>query len=224
MMRISLSSDLSRAARRAAACGVVVCAAAGAMAQAQTVYRIVGPDGKVTFSDQPPPASAKSSAAVRTADGNEGASASGGRLPFELRKVVGQYPVVLYTSKDCAPCNSGRNFLMNRGIPFSEKTVDNNESVSALKQISGQSSLPLLTIGTQQLKGYSDTNWSQYLTAAGYPDTSTLPSSYRNGSPTPLAQAKDAAAPKSATPATAPNPVPAPAEVPIAPPTTGIRF
>ena len=25
-------------------------------AQAQGVYRIVGPDGKVTFSDQPPPA------------------------------------------------------------------------------------------------------------------------------------------------------------------------
>ena len=26
------------------------------LAQAQQVYRIVGPDGKVTFSDQPPPA------------------------------------------------------------------------------------------------------------------------------------------------------------------------
>ncbi|MEX1167600.1 MAG: DUF4124 domain-containing protein, partial [Hydrogenophaga sp.] len=81
--------------------------------QAQTVYRIVGPDGKVSFSDQPP-ASAKGATAPAAASNTAGNGAAAGRLPFELAKVARQFPVVLYTSKDCAPCNSGRNLLVNR--------------------------------------------------------------------------------------------------------------
>ncbi len=147
MNRVPSRLELNRAARRATACGIVLCAAVGALAQAQSVYRIVGPDGKVTFSDQPPPAAAKAAAPVATAASNDSAAASGARLPLELRKVASQFPVVLYTGKDCVPCNSGRNMLTNRGIPFTEKTVDNAESAAALKQLSGQSSIPLLTIG-----------------------------------------------------------------------------
>jgi glutaredoxin len=225
MNRILNRRNLTRITRCAAACGVVASLGLGALAQAQ-VYRIVGPDGKVTFSDQPPPASAKGAATVRSGDSGESASAASARLPFELRKVVGQYPVVLYTGKDCAPCSSGRNLLINRGIPFTEKTVDNNESASALRQLSGQSSIPLLTIGSQQLKGYSDATWSQYLTAAGYPEKSSLPAGYRNAPPSPLAVAKEtAAAPNAAKPAAAPANAAAPEpEVPVVSPNSGIRF
>ena len=62
-----------------------------------------------------------------------------------------------------------------RGIPFDERTVKSNEDVEALQRLSGQASLPLLTIGTQQLKGFSDAEWSQYLDAAGYPKSVQLP-------------------------------------------------
>lgn len=45
--------------------------------QAQPVYRIVGPDGKVTFSDQPPPATTNAKVTSGSADGSKGgASAS----------------------------------------------------------------------------------------------------------------------------------------------------
>ncbi|AOW15589.1 hypothetical protein LPB72_10625 [Hydrogenophaga crassostreae] len=203
----------------------MLCAAVSATAHAQGVYRIVGPDGKVTFSDQPPPAAAKNNlpSPAATATGG-GAAAAGGRLPIELRKAASQFPVVLYTGKDCSPCNSGRNMLINRGIPFTEKTIDNNESVAALKQLSGQNSIPLLTIGSQQLKGFSDTNWSQYLTAAGYPEKSALPSNYPRASATPLAEAslaKQVDTPKPAEPAEAAAPE---REVPVASPNSGIRF
>ncbi len=221
----------ARLSRSAGARWVLVGAALviAASAQAQTVYRIVGPDGKVSFSDQPPPSAAKSAAPVATA-GTADAGGGGGnaRLPFELRKVVGQFPVVLYVSKECAPCNSGRNLLVARGIPFTEKSVDNNESIDALKPLSGQTSLPLLTIGSQQLKGYSDANWSQYLTAAGYPEKSVLPSGYSRAPATPVAQAKEAkpAAPAAAKNNAAPAPAPAP-ETPVTPAANnpaGIRF
>lgn len=197
-------------------------------AQAQQVYRIVGPDGKVSFSDQPPPTAGKpkvpgaAAAPVASASGASGAD----RLPFELSKVARQFPVVLFTSKDCAPCNSGRNLLTSRGIPFAEKTVDNPESFEALKQLSGQGSLPLLTIGAQQLKGYSDTNWTQYLNAAGYPEKSALPANYKRTAPVALAEAK-AVQPASSTSKAKASKEPAEAalpDTPVAPPASGIRF
>ena len=132
---------------------------------AQPVYRNVDKNGKVTFSDQPPSANAPAAPARA---GNSVASAGGG-LPYELRQVVQRYPVTLYANEDCGPCAAGRSLLVTRGVPFDERTVKSNEDVAALQRLSGQNSLPLLSIGAQQLKGFSDAEWSQYLDAAGYP-------------------------------------------------------
>lgn len=153
-------------------------------AEAQTVYRIVGADGKVTFSDKPP-ANEQQGKVAATGVG-AAAAASGSALPFELRQVVSKYPVTLYTSAECAPCGSGRALLTARGIPFSERTVSTNEDITALQKLSGQTSLPLLTIGAQRVKGFSDVEWSQDLDAAGYPKSSQLPAGYRNPPASPL--------------------------------------
>ncbi len=192
-------------------------------AAAQGVYRIVGPDGKVTFSDQPPP-NAQAPAARAP-----GAAAAGGgvQLPFELRQVTSRYPVTLYTGNDCAPCNSGRNMLNARGIPYTEKTVTTPDDIEALRRLAGEASLPFLTIGGQKLRGYSDAEWTQYLNAAGYPAQSALPSGYRRAAATPLvAVAPVAAAPAPAAGSAAGTPA-APAEVPVVPAPSnpaGIRF
>jgi glutaredoxin len=213
---------LNLSGRQWLACGVVLCAAVSTLAQAQGVFRIVGPDGKVTYSDHPPTAADSNANSGSTA--RSSASSSGARLPVELQKAASEFPVVLYTAKDCGPCNSGRNLLVNRGIPFTEKTVDNNESVAALKQLTGQNSIPLLSIGAQQLKGYSDSTWSQYLTSAGYPEKSALPRNYSRPAASPLAEATQAAPARAATPSAAVEAPAAEPEVPVAPRTTGIRF
>ncbi len=183
-------------------------------AQAQTVYRIVGADGKVTFSDKPP-ASADQGKITGTGVGAAGA-ASNTSLPYELRQVASKYPVMLYTGDNCGPCGSGRALLTGRGIPFNERTVTTAEDVSALQRLSGESSLPFLTIGGQRIKGFSDSEWTQYLDAAGYPKTSALPSGYKNAPAAPLvnlqkpaaAKAEEKpAAPVETTPA-APGPTP----------------
>ena len=188
-------------------------------ALAQGVYRIVGPDGRVTYSDQPP-ASHSNAAAVGTAS-NAAASANA-QLPLALRQVVGRYPVTLYTSKECAPCNTGRNLLSSRGIPFNEKTVNSNEDIDAFKRLSGDLTIPMLSIGSQRLKGFSDSEWTQYLNAAGYPQQSALPPSYRRPPAAPLVEAKTVVAPAKANTADT-----APAEPQVVPPVSnpaGIRF
>ena len=193
---------------------VLALAAAAGTAGAQ-VYRIVGPDGRVTFSDKPP-AEAKAAPSAGASGRTEGAS---GSLPFELRQVAARYPVTLYSGPNCVPCGTGRSFLSQRGIPFSEKSVSSAEDIEALGRISGGSaSLPLLTVGGQQLKGYSEHEWAQFLDAAGYPRSSQLPTSYRQPAATPLVTATTVRPPETAS---AEPTAPAPAPAPRAPAATG---
>jgi glutaredoxin len=153
-----------------------------AVAHAQ-VYRIVGPDGKVTFSDRPPvnaPAQPAQSVPLNTV------ASPASSLPSELRRVTGQYPVTLYTGDGCDPCGAARRYLQQRGIPFTERTVNTREDIAALQRLAGAASLPFVTIGGQHIPGFSDAEWSQYLDAAGYPRSSQLPIGYRNPDATPL--------------------------------------
>jgi glutaredoxin len=186
-------------ALKIAASAALVLAAVGV--QAQTVYRIVGPDGKVTFSDKPPAAAANVTARSASGKPLDTATQGGVALPFELRQVVARYPVTLYAGAGCVPCNAGRLMLQGRGIPYTEYTIATNEDVDALQRLSGDKSLPFLTIGGQKIKGYSEAEWTQFLNAANYPASSQLPSSYRFAEARPLVTAQRVAQP----PATAPG-------------------
>lgn len=162
------------------------------LAQAQQVYRIVGPDGKVTFSDRPPVTTTGNNTTAVTSKpegGNAAGNDSGGgvALPYTLQQAVNRYPVTLYSGIDCAPCVSARNLLVARGVPFTERIVDNNEGIAALKNISGNSSIPFGTVGSQRINGFSDTDWNQNLDAAGYPKKSQLPPGYQRPAALPLA-------------------------------------
>lgn len=216
--------------RWAALASLYLIAASVVPAQAQPVYRIVGSDGKVTFSDKPPP-DAKPAASTGSSS-NAVSTGSKPALPYELQQLTGKYPVTLYSSTSCGPCDTGRALLTKRGVPFIEKTVNTNEDLSAFARISKDSALPLLVIGGQALKGYSDTEWTQYLDAAGYPKQSVLPTTYRLTAPeplSPLTTAGEAANSRDAATETTPEesrPIPRSRMRPTANPNnpTGIRF
>ncbi len=157
---------------------------AGTAAHAQ-MYKWVGSDGKVTYSDIPPP---KSATRVEQKNLSE-ANAVGSDLPFDVAQAAQNHPVTLYTGEKCEPCVDGRNFLTKRGIPFREKTVTTGEDLARMKQATSESRLPVLMIGRSKQAGFEEGAWGTSLTAAGYPATSKLPKTYRN----PLAEA---AAPK----------------------------
>jgi glutaredoxin len=150
----------------------LLCAAS---AHAQ-LYKWVGPDGKVTYSDTPPP---KSAARVETKSAMVG-TAGAAELPFELSEAVKNHPVTLYTTSNCAPCDEGRRLLSERGVPYSEKTVNSNDDISAFKKISSDGQLPVLVVGRNKERGFETSMWNTALTAAGYPETSKLPKGYRN--------------------------------------------
>ena len=205
----------------AAACAALALLAGAASAQ---VYRSVGPDGRVVYSDKPPASNAREAAPAAAS----GAPAAGSGLPYQLNQTAQRFPVTLFSGSACAPCNSGRNLLIQRGVPFTEKTVESDNDITALQRRFGDSNLPALTIGGQRLSGYSDAEWTQYLDAAGYPKTSQLPASYRRAAASPLAPASAAraSAPAPSTEASAPAAPAAPSVAPArdASNPSGIRF
>ena len=171
-----------RLAALAALLGSTAFWCAGAQAQ---VYRIVGPDGRVTFSDRPP-AEGKATPAPSLPLPPGGGYGGSGAMPTELRAATSRFPVTLYTSRECGPCDAARSFLSGRGVPFTEKTVSTEADVRALTELTGAPRLPFATLGGQFLRGFSESEWSQYLDAAGYPKTSALPPGFRNPPPVPM--------------------------------------
>jgi glutaredoxin len=202
--------------RLAALAAFAVASALGAGVASAQVYRIVGPDGKVTFSDRPPP-DAAAGKTQPVANGTGGGSSTA-TLPMELRTAVGRYPVVLYTAANCGPCDSARRYLQQRGVPYTENTVSTREDAAALQRLSGSGDLPFMTIGAQHVPGFSEAEWAQYLEAAGYPQTSQLPPGYRNPEPRPLVAVQQRPATPAPRPAAAP---PQPQSADAAPPSQG---
>jgi len=202
-----------------------VIAAAGVSrndAYAQQIYRFTGPDGRITFTDKAPLEASVKATTARVVAVQAGSSLDA--LPFELRQTATRYPVTFYTGPGCGPCSSGRALLSSRGVPYTEHTVTSAEDIEALKRLAGAATLPFLTIGSQQLRGYSEAEWVQFLDAAGYPKSSQLPPSFRASPATPLVAATEPQRPqppaeteRAAAPMS--TPLQAPAEDP-----SGIRF
>lgn len=190
----------------------LVLLAAPAVAQ----YKVVAPDGSVTYTDRPP---VESNLRVTPMGRNSPPPAPGfeAGLPLELRQAVSRYPVTLYTTAECPPCDSGRKLLQARGIPYTERSVGNDDDGQVLERLVGGRTVPSLTVGAQPLRGFNDADWGGYLDAAGYPKESKLPRNW----PVPVATPLVARAPAAAPAATA-----APEARPVAPPPppSGPRF
>lgn len=198
---------------------------------ASAQYKVVGPDGSVTYTDRPPVTTTTSPAKVTSLNrrGAPAAEAAGesSELPFELRQVAARYPVTLYTTAECAPCDSARTLLQQRGVPYSERRIATEDDAAVLERVSGGRTVPAVTIGGQALRGLTPGDWTAYLDAAGYPRESRLPRSWKAATATPAAGERSG--PSRAIAATPPVPVQTPApegEGEPAPPsaTPGIRF
>lgn len=183
-----------------------LCALAAALATplatAQSLFKIVGPDGRVTYTDRVPPASEGRAVSVNRETG----SANDTALPFALRQVAARFPVTLFTSADCGEgCAMARSLLARRGIPYRERTASSAEEREAWVNIVGGTESPTLHVGAQALRGFSPSAWEETLDLAGYPKVSALPGNYQAPSPAPLIAPRTAAAPPPA-----PRPAPAP--------------
>lgn len=199
-------------------------AATGAVGTALAQYKVIAPDGRVTYTDRPPVTENGKVTHLGRPGGGSSAPAGApaeGRLPFELRQAVARYPVVLYAGASCAPCDAARRLLQGRGIPYGERQIVTDEDTAALERLSGGRTIPSLGVGAQVLRGFNPTDWASYLDLAGYPRESRLPRGWQPAPPAPLVARAAAVPPSAPTPA---EPARAPALPPAEAVTPTIRF
>lgn len=150
---------------------VVLLAAASSVALAQ-IYRWTDENGRVHITDTPPPPGAKN---VHKRPATAPSAQPQANEPFVLQEARKKAPVTLYSTPNCAPCNSARQLLNARGIPFREVSVLEENQVEELKKAVGADAVPSLVVGSAVQQGFLDRAYHAMLDAAGYPPHGVLP-------------------------------------------------
>jgi glutaredoxin len=135
---------------------------------AQAVYRWTDANGRVQYSDQPPPPGAKDASERNV----KGSSIQNNEVSLASSDAQKKSPVVLYVSECGDSCDSAKGYLNKRGIPHT--VVDPTRSAELNKKFreeTGSNSLPVLKVGERKLMGWSESNWASALDTAGYPKT-----------------------------------------------------
>ena len=184
-----------------AVAAMLVAATAGAQ-----MYRWVDKDGKVQYTDTPPPAAAKSVQKRATAPAS---TSAGPAAPYAVQQAAKNFPVVVYTSPNCGQaCADGKALLAARGVPYREITVGSEGGMSKeeMQKATGSDGVPVMVVGRSPTRGFEAEMWHSALDAGGYP---------RSAPPLSAQAQKAAAAP--AAKAEAPKAEPAPAAEPEKP-------
>jgi len=140
--------------------------AAGALAQAQQVYRYVDKDGKVVYSDRSPPTDSKEVQAKRLSPN----FIESNTTPIALTQASEKFPVTLYTFACGSVCENAEALLNRRGVPFTTVNVEDAKGAEQLKKLTGEQQAPVLVVGEKLVaKGFNEARWTAMLDDAGYP-------------------------------------------------------
>src|SRR5262249_18510627 len=150
----------SRMPRWAALALLAICASGTAMAQLQQVYRYVDQDGRVVYSDKPPPANAREAQAKRIGKNTIETS----NLSYTAARAQERCPVTLYTFGCGTVCDTAAALLNKRGVPHTVVDVGSGDGADKLKRLTGALDAPALQVGDQFTTGFNETRWQSMLT------------------------------------------------------------
>ena len=159
---------------------------------AWALYKVVGPDGRVTYTDRPPPEGAKSVTELQVRVPAPVAASKPAATPQDSKQAASPLPptVDLFTGSACDRCEEARSWLVGRGIPYREFRVDSDEDRVAYRDTMGGKSLPGLRTSRGSTRGFSNTRWRNLIEEAGYSSSTQLPDNWRPAPATPLAGAR----------------------------------
>jgi len=149
--------------RRSVACLATLLLAMSA--SADTVYKAVGPDGGITYSDKPPadrartntlefrnlPSSPLPAEVLRFREQLE--KSAQGRIGAARAPRVGD--VALFTAVWCGHCKRAKAHLAAAQINYIEYDIENADGMRAFIGAGGSGGVPLLVAGERRVQGYS---------------------------------------------------------------------
>ena len=130
---------------------------------AQQIHRWVDADGRVQYSDKPPPGVKSRPVEVRINSYSgtpvvSGAPSAGATRP-EIR---------MYATDWCPYCKKAQAYFAQQGIRYAHIDIEKSEAGKAEYQRHGGRGVPLILVGTQRMNGFSEERLAQMLKAVGY--------------------------------------------------------
>ncbi|CAN7603770.1 glutaredoxin family protein [Acidovorax sp. LjRoot129] len=125
-------------------------------ASAQTLYKSVGADGRVVYSDKPPVTGTVEktlkleSLPVSVVPG--AAPAPGAAPVAPVAQARGE--VVLYMAKWCGYCTAAKAYMAGKGIAYRELDIDTPAGKTAFSQL-GVRGIPVLLTQGQKISGFT---------------------------------------------------------------------
>jgi glutaredoxin len=137
-------------------CGVL----AATPAAADTLYKSVGKDGRITYSDKPPAEDRVEKTLRSESLPNTALPAATYSYVEQLRKNKTSAPartnsVVLFTAPWCGYCKQAKAYLSGKGIAFQEIDIDTRSGMTAFAEAGGGGGVPLLIAAGQSVQGFS---------------------------------------------------------------------
>lgn len=147
----------------------------GLGAQAQSVYKSIGPDGRVQYGDRPsadgkldktmtfdnlpastlPPASISYVEQLRRMRATPTTGAPSAAPPIKGN--------VLFTTSWCGYCRKARAYLAEAGVAYQEYDIETPEGADAyVRAGGGRGSVPLLIVGKRRVQGFTLTAYDAF--------------------------------------------------------------
>ena len=147
-------------------CWFILVFAAISITHAETLYKVVGADGKITYTDQPP-ADRKSTTALRFADAPSTPlpesvlkyqaalqKSMQGRLA-EAKKIDVGGSATLFSAAWCGYCTQAKAYMRAKGIGYREVDIDTPDGGRAYFEAGGERGVPLLMADGRRIQGFS---------------------------------------------------------------------
>ena len=111
------------------------------------VYKWTDAQGRIHYTDSPPPTARTTQLKLQTHTG-----------PAQVSRVSGaDSGVTIYTTAWCGVCKNAKAYLKQNGIPFREWDVEKTEYGEIKFQQLGGRGVPLITVGSQKMMGFEPT-------------------------------------------------------------------
>jgi glutaredoxin len=140
-------------------------ALASVAVQADTVYRSVGPDGKVTYSQRPPADGKIEKTLVFQNLPSSPLPESTLRYRAELAKSMNKKltdagkpyrgPPVFFMAKWCGYCKQAKSYLVEKGIAYLEHDIDTAEGMRAFVEAGETRGVPVMYANGRWVQGFS---------------------------------------------------------------------
>lgn len=142
-----------------------VFALAPAAIQADTVYRSVGPDGKVTYSQRPPADGKIDKTLVIQNLPSTPLPEATQRYRAELMKSMNKKftdaakpyygPARLFSAQWCGYCKQAKIYLAEKGISYREYDIDTQEGMRAFVEVGETRGVPVILANGKRVQGFS---------------------------------------------------------------------